>query len=510
MNTTLATLLAAVASAAVTVAAEAAPVPAPVPAINAQGSAIVVQDQASLRAAPRDGAQQQASLWQGEVLEVRGERLDYLQVWDHKRERGGFIRASDVRRVALTEAEGPALLAVMRFVQDTPGAEALGIGLTAAYLQAAPAKALAGVEGAQAFDALGTFADRLARRASVAVPGKASGATLSAHLDVANGYGVRFATYEVEGRMQVCYEGEAFRRLLAMPVADAQQRARAALALTRPECINPDLPAHERAKVTTWQADVLERVDVANLPGYLRNRVQMRRASVWGAAAFQQVRKNAADPAVAAAAARALTELSGVSKAELPDEDQAAYNDAAMRVSAVRWALVPAAAPVAAAGNRPTLLTEPGAPGETCVLLVDAQHSAKAPLLRRCTYGVVWAASASTNREGTAVALAVQPMEGWRELWVLRKTQGGWLADVLPPAAATPETGVAEWAGWVPGGQQMLVAREARGQGRYRKSFEVVRLEGLTTERVTGDVAALPLFQRWQDPAWKRETLSLR
>ena len=112
MNATLATLLTAVASAAVTVAAEAAPVPAPVPAINAQGSAIVVQDQASLRAAPRDGAQQQASLWQGEVLEVRGERLDYLQVWDHKRERGGFIRASDVRRVALTEAEGPALLAV--------------------------------------------------------------------------------------------------------------------------------------------------------------------------------------------------------------------------------------------------------------------------------------------------------------------------------------------------------------------------------------------------------------
>ena len=84
------------------------------------------------------------------------------------------------------------------------------------------------------------------------------------------------------------------------------------------------------------------------------------------------------------------------------------------------------------------------------------------------------------------------------------------LAKPLDPAevaraATTPEIGVAEWAGWVPGGQQMLVAREARGQGRYRKSFEVVRLEGLTTERVTGDVAALPLFQRWQDPAWKRQ-----
>src|SRR5256885_10985994 len=37
----------------------------------------------------------------------------------------------------------PALLAVLRFVQDTPGAEALGIGLAAAYLQAAPARTLA-------------------------------------------------------------------------------------------------------------------------------------------------------------------------------------------------------------------------------------------------------------------------------------------------------------------------------------------------------------------------------
>lgn len=505
MNRTTLTLVAAIASAATMVATAAVQPATP----SALGSAIVVQDQASLRAAPRDSAQQQSALWQGEVLEVRGERLDYLQVWDHKRERGGFIRTSDVRRVALDEAEGPALLSVLRFVRDTPGAEALGIGITAAYLQAAPASALAGEQGAQAFDALGTLADRLARRASAAVPGKASGATLSAHLDVANGYGVRFTTYEVEGRMQVCYDGEAFRRVLAMPVADGEQRARAALALTRPECVNPDLPAHERARVQEWQSQVLERVDVAGLSPYVRNRIQMRRAGVWSAMAFQQARRDIAGAAVAAAASRALAEFAGVSKNDLPDEDQSAYNDAAMRVGAVRWALVPTSLP-AAQGNRPGIVTEPGAPGETCVLLVDVQKGVKAPLVRRCTYGVVWAASASVNREGTAVALAVQPLEGWRELWVLRKTAEGWLVDVLPPAASAPETGVAEWAGWVPGGQQMLVAREARGQGRYRRSFEIVRLEGLATERVTGDVAALPLFQRWQDPAWKRQTLSLR
>ncbi len=507
---TIATFVAAVASAATMVATAAVP-PAPP---NVLGSAIVVQDQSSLRAAPRDSAQQQTVLWQGEVLEVRGERMDYLQVWDHKRERGGFIRASDVRRVSLTEADGPALLSVLRFVRDTPGAEALGIGLTAAYLQAAPVAALTGEQGAQAFDALGTLADRLARRASLSpsntATGKANGAALSAHLDVANGYGVRFTSYEVEGRMQVCYDGEAFRRLLALPAADADQRARAALALTRPECTNPDLPAHERAKLQEWQVQLLEKVEVAGLPSYLRNRVQMRRASLWSAVAFQQARKDGGlAPAVAAAASRGLAEFAGVSRSDLPDEDQATYNDAAMRVGAVRWALVPAAAPVADA-KRPNVVVQPGTPGETCVLLVDAQHGAKDPLVRRCTYGVVWTASATLNREGNAVALAVQPLGGWRELWVMRKAGGDWVVDVLPPAAASPETGYVEWAGWVPGGQQMLVAREARGQGRYRKSFEIIRIDGLTTERVTGHVAALPLFQRWQDAGWKRQTLSLR
>lgn len=510
MNRTTLTLIAAILCAAAMVATAA-------PLADALGQAIVVQDQSSLRAAPRDSAQQQTVLWQGEVLEVRGERLDYLQVWDHKRERGGFIRASDVRRVALTESESPALLSVLRFVRDTPGAEALGIGLTAAYLQAAPAAALAGEPGAQALDALGTLADRLARRASATTPGtslgKASAAALSAHLDVANGYGVRFTTYELDGRMQVCYDGEAFRRVLALPAADADQRARAALALTRPECTDPDLPAHERARVQEWQAELLDRVEVAGLPSYLRNRVQMRRAGLWGGIAFQQARKADGATAAAGAASRALAEFAGVSRNDLTDEDQPAYNDAAMRVSAVRWALVPAVA-AATDGKRPTVVLQPGAPGETCVLLVDARHGPQEPLARRCTYGVVWTASASLNREGNALALAVQPLEGWRELWVMRKTAGAeWVVDVLPPTAATPETGYAEWAGWVPGGQRMLVAREARetgGSGRWRKSFEVVRLDGLATERVTGDVAALPVFQRWQDPAWKRQTLSLR
>jgi hypothetical protein len=73
-----------------------------------------------------------------------------------------------------------------------------------------------------------------------------------------------------------------------------------------------------------------------------------------------------------------------------------------------------------------------------------------------------------------------------------------------------PQIGYAECAGWVPGGQQVLVAREARGEGRNKRSFELVRLDSLATERQSGDPGTLGAFQRWQDPAWKRASPSLR
>lgn len=59
--------------------------------------AIVTQDQAVLRAAPRESAAQHALLWQGDSLEIRGSKGDYLQVYDHRRERAGYLRASQVR-----------------------------------------------------------------------------------------------------------------------------------------------------------------------------------------------------------------------------------------------------------------------------------------------------------------------------------------------------------------------------------------------------------------------------
>ncbi len=128
--------------------------------------AIVVQDHAALRAAPRSGATELTSLWQGEVLEVRGERAGYLSVYDYRRERGGYLKSEAVRTVGLGAADAPQLLAVLRFLRDSPGWEALGISYGAAYLKAVPANELT----AEPFDAIASMAERLADQASGSAP----------------------------------------------------------------------------------------------------------------------------------------------------------------------------------------------------------------------------------------------------------------------------------------------------------------------------------------------------
>lgn len=457
----------------------------------------------ALRASPKDSAQQQAVLRQGDTLEVRGVRMDFLQVYDHRRERAGFVRATQVRALSTNPEDAPDLLAVVRFLRDTSGAEALGIGYAAAYLKAAPANAI----GAEPFDALGTMADRLARRASMS-RNKASDAAIAAHLEVVAGYGVAIRSFEHDGRMQLCYDGEAFRRVLALKASD-EQKARAALVLTRPECIDPATTPVDRANLDNWRADVLDRVPRTNLPEYLKNRMRMRCAGVWASIAFERARRG---ESANEAASLAIQELAGVNKSELAEEDLSAYNDAAMRVGAVRWAAepMPTSLPAGLA-----VATAPGQPGETCIKLIDRKRDLAHPLLQRCTFATVWTNSARANAYGSALALAVQPLDGWRELWLLHLVADGWRIDVVPPAGTAPDgsglsPGYIEFAGWVPGTNKLLAVREARAGGKFTHSFEVLDATTLAVLKRADKPDSLSLFYRWQDPAWKRQTLSLR
>lgn len=478
------------------------------PAANA--AALVVQDAVPLRAAPREAAPVHTLLWRGEALEIRGERGEYLQVWDHQRERGGYVRRGQLHLLP-ADTSALELLAVLGFVRDLPGAEPLGLAIGSSYVATASAEQLRGVGGAQALDAIGRLAERLAERASAPPSVRTQDqAALAAHLEVAARLGVKLQSRQTDagdGRMLVCYDGDAWRRVLLMPVATPEQKARAALGLTRQDCADPSFTTPSaREQFDQWRAELLDQVPATGLNALWHNRLATRRTAVWSSLAFARSRRGDVEGAKAAAE-RALAELGEIEKSDLADDELTRFNEAALRANAMRWAATAAPAPTASPVRITTQATDDG---QTCVELVDSRRRAGEPLARRCTWGLVWAASASLNREANALALAVQPTDGWRELWIFRRTAQGWTLQVLPPASAAPGLGYAEFAGWVPGGQQVLVAREAIAEGRTVRRFEVLKLDTLATERTAFDPAALGAFNRWQDAGWKRASLALR
>jgi hypothetical protein len=457
--------------------------------------AIVVQDHAALRSEPRFSATETARLWQGDVLEVRGEHAGYLKVYDYHRERGGYLREDAARVVELSETGAPELLAVLRFLRESPGSEALGISYGAAYLKAVPPRAIT----AEPFDAIAQMAERLADQAS----GSTSHLTdFAPHLEVTEQFGVHMRNFERNGRMRLCYDGELFHRVLGLPGARPEERAHAVLGLTRPDCIDPDLGPVPRAAVDAARSELLDEVKDGELSPMTRSRLHARRAGVWASIAYARDRRG--EPA-GAAAERALTELLAVQPDDLGEDRRAEYVDAVLRVSAIRWA----AASMAPQPGPLLLTAAPGDPGQTCITLEDAHHPRPGASIRRCTFGIVRMASIQTIPQGPALVLAVQPLEGWRELWVFHEKAGSWVIDVLPPGLDSPEEGYVDFAGYVPGTRRLLVAREVKEGGRFRRSFEELRLDDLALVRQASRPELLRDFGRWQDVAWRRDTLAL-
>ena len=147
---------------------------------------------------------------------------------------------------------------------------------------------------------------------------------------------------------------------------------------------------------------------------------------------------------------------------------------------------------------------------KSCVHLVDAKHDVKNPLLTRCTYGIVWTASTSVSQDSSALTLAVQPSDTWREMWVFQKSGKGWDVNVVPPGLDAVSIGYIEFAGWTSSAKNLLAAREVKKAGRYTTSFEVLHRDTLVTDKHADKPSSLSTFYRWQDPLWKAKTVSLR
>jgi hypothetical protein len=254
---------------------------------------------------------------------------------------------------------------------------------------------------------------------------------------------------------------------------------------------------------------LLDEVKDDEVSAMTRSRLHSRRAAVWAALAYAQDRRG--EPA-GAAAERALAELLAVHPDDLGDDRRPEYVDAVLRVGAIRWAgAVPAPQPGPPAREIGLALsTSPGSPGQTCVALEDAHRPRSAAMIRRCTYGIVRTGSIQVIPQGPALVLAVQPLESWRELWVFHQRAGSWTIDVLSPGLDDPEQGYVDFAGYAPAARRLLIAREVRERGRFRRSFEELRLDDLALVRQASSPELLRDFGRWQDVAWRRDTLVLR
>jgi hypothetical protein len=476
--------------------------------------ALVVEDQAPLRASAHETAPRQTSLALGEWLEVRGERQGYLQVYDHRRERPGYVRPAMVRSYVVDESSAPKLETLIEYLKDGSGEESLGIGYVALFLRAAPPQAVS----ADIFDALGTMAERLARRAS-ARTARASETSLAAQLEVAESYGVKFVSFDEEGRTRICYDGEAFRRVLALGGTNAA-RVRAALALTDPTCVDPALGSTAALTLARWQAGVLDAVDPKGLgpdvPEYEVARLRVRRSTVQAELAYCAARANDL-PLAKEASASAKREFTLADPSAFVEGDRLTYEEAAIHSATVRWVDEPET--VAGGSSRLDIHVAPGLPGQTCVRLTTRAASQAAPF-EHCTYGVVWTSSIRVAPNDACVAMVVQPLAGWTELLVLHEKEGEWVADTLAPATVDPELGYVELAGFSPDGAHLLLVREWLTTGplgsphtiapRVQKTFQLVTAGDLTIEKSAVTLANFPTFRRWEALDWQHGTLALR
>ena len=456
-------------------------------------AAVVVSDHVALRASADRTAAQQAVLWKGDWLEVRGQKKGWLKVYDHRHDRAGWIAAKNVKQVELEEASAPAVRSIVEFLRDTPGQESLGIAYAAIYLKVAPKAAI----DAAMMLTHGSMADRLARRAS------ASGgdATAAEQLEVARSWGIVLDSVEQPDGARISLRRRGVpRRPRARPRGErcGDRGARADRAGLRADDARRERA--RRARRGRARAARARRSD-DRVHGPMGNELRVRRAEIAAQLAWARGAQGRPRGGGEARRRRGLG-FARVDKAELAEDDEAAYASSAIAVAASRWAAMPAAAIPGLA-----LTLTPGEPGETCVS-VKTPKGAESPA--KCTHGQVWDASLRANKDRSAAVLAIEPLPGWLELWMFRRgADGGWMVDVLAPSTDGPDLGYVELAGWSPDGGHALIVREARADGAVKKSYETITLATLAVDHASSTLAGSGAKQ-WANADWRGRTLALR
>lgn len=491
--------------------------------ISVLASAAIVQtDGVALRATAADSAAQHAALTQGDLLEVRGARLDYLQVYDHRRERAGYVKASSVRRVSLDASQSTHFLSVVRFLKDSASQEALGISYAQSYLKVSsgPSKDPA---YAEVLEAVGKMAERMANRASKANANETTIAQQTAQIEGIGFLGVRMVSIEQEGQQRLCYDGKAYQQLMGLN-APATYKLTAALGLTKPSCIDSRLSTSQKRELDASRLGTIEqvRLEANGLTALEMNRWRHRKAAILASLSFgsQRILVNSTAPAneagsqgieaqkVASYAAQAIEVFSAVDKNELSEVEKAEYDETAVRVGAIRWAALPAKEL-----PKHVSITQ-GEPGQTCLSVSTPNDPIKSPSSKRCTFGVVWVQSLSIAPNGQMMSIAVQPTETWRELWLLRKVDQSWVVDVLPASSQAPHMGLIEFAGWVPADNKqqarILVARDVLEKAKIRTTFEVLNATSLNVDGRASNPQTLFAFAKFQQAAWRGATLTVR
>ena len=107
------------------------------------------------------------------------------------------------------------------------------------------------------------------------------------------------------------------------------------------------------------------------------------------------------------------------------------------------------------------------------------------------------------------MVLAVQPLESWRELWVFHPNARAGRSMCSRRGSTIPKRVTSSSRASHPAPARLLMAREVKERGRFRRRFEELRLDDLALVRQASTPELLADFGRWQDVAWRRDTLAL-